>query len=167
MDDKPVAPGPHYFTCPLCEMGVLRPLGGDSAKCGDCGCLIGGEILTTLEQVYELPEVFGKHACECGHPEMRHLPDDVFRCPSCGAEVLPLSSPATPWKQAHSEAYWSGWMDGRFHDTGDFIHNPRLSKWPSAADRLDYYQGHRAGHEVRSTRKRGAIKASYGDVQKH
>lgn len=160
MDDTHSASGPHYFTCPICEMGILRPLGGDSAKCGECGCLIGGSILATLKGVNSLPEAFGAHACECGHPEMRQLPDGVFRCPSCGSEVLPITSPTNPWKHAHSEAYWCGWMDGRFHDFGDFTRNGRLLKWELAQDQLDYYRGHRAGNETRSAREHGHLKAS-------
>jgi DNA-directed RNA polymerase subunit RPC12/RpoP len=38
----------------------------------------------------ELRGLLGSHACECGHPEMRHLPDGVFQCPSCGSEVFPI-----------------------------------------------------------------------------
>ena len=160
MNNTHVAPGPHHFTCPVCEAGVLRPLGGDSAKCGECGCLIGGSILATLKGIDQLPEAFGNHACECGHPEMRQLPDGVFRCPACGSEVLPVNSPANPWRYARSEAYWCGWIDGRFHDTRDFTHDWRLSEWQAAPDRLDYYRGHRAGREARIARKRGPLKAS-------
>jgi ribosomal protein L37AE/L43A len=32
-------------------------------------------------------------ACECGHPEMRRLPDGVYWCPACGSEVPPVSPP--------------------------------------------------------------------------
>ena len=150
MDRPHVAPGPRYFTCPVCEEGFLRPLGGDSAKCGRCGCLIGGALLTTLKSIHTLPEASGTHACECGHPEMRRLPDSVSRCPSCGAEVRPVSPlPSNSWEHSHSEAYWCGWMDGHFHDSIDFTHDSRLSKWESAFDRLDYYRGHRAGREAR------------------
>jgi ribosomal protein L37AE/L43A len=49
-------------------------------------------MLLTLEQIVALPDAFGKHACECGHPEMRRLPDGVYRCPSCGSEVLPIEA---------------------------------------------------------------------------
>lgn len=86
MDDPNVAPEFHNFTCPVCELGTLHSLGGDSAKCDECGCLIGGAILTTLNGIHALPEPLGNHACECGHPEMRRLPDGVFRCPSCGSQ---------------------------------------------------------------------------------
>jgi ribosomal protein L37AE/L43A len=48
--------------------------------------------LRTLEQIASLPEVLGKHACECGHPEMRRLPDGVFHCPACGLEVVSLEA---------------------------------------------------------------------------
>ena len=32
----------------------------------------------------------GAHACEYGHPVMRRLPENVYRCPACGSEVLPF-----------------------------------------------------------------------------
>ncbi|HEX2183234.1 MAG TPA: hypothetical protein VHH10_13200 [Rubrobacteraceae bacterium] len=42
----------------------------------------------------EAPELLvGYHACECGHPGMRLLPDGVFHCPACGSEVLPIEKP--------------------------------------------------------------------------
>lgn len=160
MDFTHAASGHRYFTCPVCETGFLRALGRDSAKCSSCGCLISGAILTALKRIQDLPEVVGGHACECGHPEMRRLPDGVFRCPSCGSEVLPVAPPPNPWKPSHSEAYWSGWMDGRFHDTGCFADNSRLSGWKSAPDRLDYYRGHRSGREARNARKRDTLRAS-------
>jgi hypothetical protein len=47
-------------------------------------------MLETLCQITALPDALGSHACECGHPQMRCLPDGVFHCPACGSEVLPL-----------------------------------------------------------------------------
>jgi ribosomal protein L37AE/L43A len=45
----------------------------------------------TLLGVLALPEVLGAHTCEeCGHPQMRRLPDGVFHCPACCAEVTPV-----------------------------------------------------------------------------
>jgi hypothetical protein len=52
--------------------------------------------LLTLEQISALLDALGKHACECGHPEMRHLPDLAFHCPACGAEVLPIEALSGP-----------------------------------------------------------------------
>jgi len=49
-------------------------------------------MLLTLEQIIALPGASGKHTCECGHPEMRRLPDGMFHCPACGAEVLPVET---------------------------------------------------------------------------
>jgi hypothetical protein len=51
--------------------------------------LLSGTLLETLHRIIELPDAAGGHACECGHPEMRHLPDGVYWCPACGSEVLP------------------------------------------------------------------------------
>jgi hypothetical protein len=47
-------------------------------------------LLETLVQITALPLAVGRHACECGHPEMRLLPDGVYRCPACASEVTPV-----------------------------------------------------------------------------
>jgi hypothetical protein len=87
----------NYLVCPVCEAGELQPLGGERACCGWCGGILGTAMLLTLEQVIALPEALGSHACECGHPEMRRLPDGAFHCPSCGSEVLPVEAVSGPW----------------------------------------------------------------------
>ena len=79
----------HSIVCPMCEVGELSPDGRHLAQCGTCGAVIGGGALLILRQIIALPESLGEHACECGHPEMRRLPDGVYRCPACGLEVLP------------------------------------------------------------------------------
>lgn len=48
-----------------------------------------------------------------------------------------------------SRAYWCGWFDGRYGPTGCFTENRRLAEWDTAASRLDYYRGHRAGQATR------------------
>ena len=53
---------------------------------------MGNAIVKTLKQIVALPDARGKHPCECGYPEMRCLPDGVFHCPACRAEVLPTSA---------------------------------------------------------------------------
>lgn len=143
------------LTCPLCEVGELRPLGHNSARCTACGGVISGALLETLRQVLRLPDAVGLHACECGHPEMRHLPDGVFRCPACGSEVLPVGAPPLSWKSAgRSGAYWVGWLDGRYSAPETFTANRRLSKFEEASERLDYYRGHRDGRNARSESRR-------------
>jgi hypothetical protein len=84
---------PNSLVCPLCELSELRPVDHDSARCASCNSLVHGWTLELLRQVATLPDALGRHACECGHPEMRHLPDGVFHCPACGSEVLPLHAP--------------------------------------------------------------------------
>jgi hypothetical protein len=84
---------PNTLICPLCEAGELRPC-EIPARCGSCGRPIEGEVLRTIEQIIALPDALGRHACECGHPEMRNLPDGVFHCPACGSEVIPLEADA-------------------------------------------------------------------------
>jgi ribosomal protein L37AE/L43A len=83
---------PHYLVCPTCGSGELRPRGPELADCDSCGLSVEGAVFRTLEQIATLPDARGTHACECGHPEMRRLPDGVFHCPACGSEVLPLKA---------------------------------------------------------------------------
>ena len=109
-------------------------------------------MLEALRRIAGLQEVLGRHACECGHPEMRRLPDGVFHCPSCGSEVLPIDAHGA--LSEHSEAWWAGWMDGHFGERASFACNPNLTKWEAPSERLDYYSGHRAGSETRRDRSR-------------
>ena len=81
------ASGSNYLVCPVCEAGELHPIGDEYAHCGECGYILGPAMLLTLEQIVTLPGALGTHACECGHPEMRRLPDRVFHCPACGMEI--------------------------------------------------------------------------------
>lgn len=81
----------HPLTCPFCEDHELRAFGRNSARCDSCGGLLSGALLATLLSVSKLPDAVGGHACECGHPEMRRLPDGVYWCPACGSEVMPVS----------------------------------------------------------------------------
>lgn len=80
----------HSIVCPACELGELRSYGPDPSRCDSCGSVPDGAILKSLRRIAALPDAIGAHACECGHPEMRLLPDRVYRCPACGSEVLPL-----------------------------------------------------------------------------
>jgi hypothetical protein len=84
-----------YLVCPRCECGQLQPRGLRESKpeCDFCKCAFDDTIVGTLKQIVALPEALGKHPCECGHPEMRRLPDGVFHCPACGSEVLPVFMP--------------------------------------------------------------------------
>lgn len=161
MENSSTSNSVRSLTCPVCEAGELQPLGSGSARCDFCGALLSGTVLKTLREIMGLPDAVGGHACECGHPEMRRLPDGVYWCPGCGSEVLPIEAPPAPWKP-HSEAYWSGWMDGRFKELGSFAQSRALSRWQDAKDRLDYYRGHRAGREERlsKSRKVRLLKAS-------
>ena len=79
-----------YLVCPVCEVDKLHPVSRDCVRCASCGHILGTGMLLTIEQIIALPVALGKHACECGHPEMRLLPDAVLHCPSCGSEVLPI-----------------------------------------------------------------------------
>jgi ribosomal protein L37AE/L43A len=100
---------PHHIVCPFCEWGELVSLGPGFARCKSCGLPLLGSTLETLRDIIGLSDALGAHACECGHPEMRELPDGVFHCPACGSEVLPImvrdSSPPKPaWSLGNSTA---------------------------------------------------------------
>jgi len=139
----------HTIRCSFCEVYELERFGDGSARCSSCRSSLGTQLLSTLRQIQALPEAFGAHRCEeCGHPEMRRLPNGVFHCPACASEVLPARGSAESGTGA-SEAYLSGWMDGLFGSSEkSFVHNRELARWEDAADRLDYYRGHRAGREA-------------------
>jgi hypothetical protein len=78
------------FQGSLYRMPVVRDRRGRDPWCNSCEQAVDGSVLESLRQIVSLPEAIGGHACECGHPEMRRLPDGVFWCPACGSEVLPL-----------------------------------------------------------------------------
>ena len=89
----PTASSSGHLVCPACRSGELRHRGSDSlVVCDSCDSSLEGAILRTLEQIVALPDALGRHACECGHPEMRRLPDGAFHCPACGSEVLPIEA---------------------------------------------------------------------------
>jgi hypothetical protein len=139
------------LVCPLCEAGELKASGQSSARCDSCAGSVSGAMLAALRQIVVLPDALGRHACEeCGHPEMRRLPDGTFHCPACRSEALPSDASSTPSRpDEHAQAYWAGWGDGRFGERGSFADNPSLSRWEDPIERLDYYRGHRAGYEAR------------------
>jgi ribosomal protein L37AE/L43A len=150
------------LVCPLCEASKVYPSAQDSMTCQSCGTQLRGAMLETLRCISTLPDALGSHACECGHPEMRRLPDGTYHCPSCGSEVLPLDVPSTPSEsEEKGVAYWSGWADGCFGERGSFVDNPNLAKWENPSDRLDYYQGHRAGSEARQAAESGRLPKAY------
>jgi DNA-directed RNA polymerase subunit RPC12/RpoP len=148
-----LASRPDSLVCALCEASKLHPSDRDSMRCESCGARLSGAMLETLRRISALPDALGSHACECGHPVMRRLPDGTYHCPACGSEVLPIDSPLVDWKSGeHDEAYWAGWVDGRFGEKGSFVDNPNLVKWENPLDRLAYYRGHRAGSKARQSR---------------
>jgi ribosomal protein L37AE/L43A len=121
--------------CPFCAEAAPRSFGRNSARCEDCGGVLSEELLVALHQIAMLPAAGGRHACECGHPEMRLLPDGVYRCPTCVADVTPSSAGPRTWK---SPSTWTrtgaagltvdtvsrlasqttgAWQDGRTHPT--------------------------------------------------
>jgi ribosomal protein L37AE/L43A len=83
------------LVCPLCEASMLYPSSQGSMSCWSCGTPLEGSMLGTLRSISTLPDALGSHACECGHPEMRLLPDGTYHCPACGSEVMPIEAPST------------------------------------------------------------------------
>ena len=102
MKGSSMASKPCSLVCPLCEAGRLHTLGHDQARCDSCLDPLSGAMLEALSEIAILQNAVGSHACECGHPEMRLLPDGVFHCPACGCEVLPLA--ASKGKSARAAA---------------------------------------------------------------
>lgn len=92
------------LVCPLCEAGRLGAFGGNSVRCSSCGGLMNMAVSETLREIVHLPDDLGSHACECGHPEMRLLPDGIYRCPACSAEVLPVEE-MSPRREAEEECW--------------------------------------------------------------
>jgi ribosomal protein L37AE/L43A len=90
----------HHIVCPFCESGELASVGPGFARCGSCGLPLLGSALGTLQDVIGLPDARGSHPCQCGHPEMRRLPDGIYHCPACGSEVLPIEITLGP-KRTH------------------------------------------------------------------
>ncbi len=83
-------------------------MGPGFARCGSCGLPLLGSALETLREIVGLPDALGAHPCECGHPEMRRLPDRVYHCPACGSEVLPIESTLDPQRtRLGSASVWS------------------------------------------------------------
>jgi ribosomal protein L37AE/L43A len=158
MRGSSLASRPDSLVCPLCEVGKFYPSGQDSMRCRSCGSHLHGAMLETLRQITALQDTLGNHACECGHPEMRLLPDGTYHCPACGTEVSPADVPWTPSKSEEDcLAYQSGWADGRFGERGSFVDNLNFAKWEAPSDRLDYYRGHRAGTEARQAAEGGRL----------
>jgi ribosomal protein L37AE/L43A len=140
----------YSIVCPCCGINELERGAEGAARCTRCACRISTQVLKTLEQIVSLPDAIGSHPCECGHPEMRHLADGVLWCPGCGSEVSPLSvSEMRSELKWVSEAYRCGWAEGFLGSTESFVHNDGLARWEDTNDRLEYYQGHRAGRAVR------------------
>ena len=82
----------YSIICPCCGIDELERSAGGVVRCTRCDHRVSAQVLKTLEQIVSLPDAVGSHACECGHPEMRHLADGVLWCPGCGSEVLPFSA---------------------------------------------------------------------------
>jgi uncharacterized Zn finger protein (UPF0148 family) len=101
----PTASRSGHLLCPVCNCGKLQRQGPNlPIVCDLGGCALEGGILRTLQEIATLPDALGEHACECGHPEMRRLQDDVLYCPACHSEVLPIpahSVSQTKKRRAH------------------------------------------------------------------
>jgi hypothetical protein len=88
------ASGPCATICPHCGVNELRTSGSAPVHRDRCARATEDPFLKTLELIVALADASGEHACACGHPEMRRLPDGVFHCPACGSEVVPFEAGA-------------------------------------------------------------------------
>jgi hypothetical protein len=80
---------------------LLVSRGPGFARCASCGLPLLGSALESLQDIVDLPDALGVHACEWGHPEMRRLPDGVFHCPACRSEVSPIGARAADTRKDH------------------------------------------------------------------
>jgi ribosomal protein L37AE/L43A len=104
-----LASGSHSIICPSCEADELRSGCHNGVRCSMCGYAPSRSFLETLRQIIALPDALGSHACEeCGHPEMRRLPDRVLRCPACGSEGLPTNFQCLPQTVGPSSGHRQG-----------------------------------------------------------
>ena len=77
----------RHVCCPLCGRGEMLMVNAFLVRCTECEETISYSLFKTLHEIRNLREARGKHPCECGHPEMRRLPDGTYRCPSCNPEI--------------------------------------------------------------------------------
>jgi ribosomal protein L37AE/L43A len=75
--------------CPFCEVYDLERYGHSSLRCASRDNFLTGTLLETLRHIVDLRDAIGSHACECGHPEMKRVPDAGYWCHACSSEVLP------------------------------------------------------------------------------
>ena len=135
---------------PLCEGHRLCAHGQDSARCTSCGAIVSRPTLEVLRQITDLPDAVGSHACECGHPEMRLLPDGTRHCPACGSEVAFARCPDDPLGARGARPSVVGWLDGRsLRGAWQLRGQPQSGRWEAPSERLDYYRGHRIRSEAR------------------
>ena len=93
-------------------------------------------------------------------PRSGSLPDGTLDCSACGSELQPRGTSSTPsGSRYHGEAYWAGWVDGGFKETGSFVNNPNLARWATLSKWFDYYHGYRGGRKARRRRSGGLPKA--------
>ncbi len=108
MNGLSLASRPGSLVCPICEVGYLYLSRHDSAYCRSCGGFLDGKMLEALRRITALPNALGGHACECGHPEMRLLPDGTYHFPACGSEVVPLEASVESDPEYDGEACSAG-----------------------------------------------------------
>jgi hypothetical protein len=67
--------------CPFCEVYDLERYGHSSLRCASRDNFLTGTLLETLSHiVVDLLDAISSHACKCGHPEMKRLPDAGYWC---------------------------------------------------------------------------------------
>ena len=92
MNGSAAPSGPGALICPPRESGRLRCSPYGTARYEFCSDPSRGAVSQAQLEIASLPEALGPCACECGHPEMRLLPDGTYHRPDCGSEVWPLDA---------------------------------------------------------------------------
>ena len=104
---SPTASGADEIVCPACGRGQLQPPRDFLSRLAECDHskrAFDNTVVEMLKRIVALPTALGKHPCECGHPEMRRLPDGIFRCPVCRAEVGELDKVMARYRSAVNRA---------------------------------------------------------------
>ena len=135
--------------CPHCGRGQVHPEDPTLTRCLACGRVPEAWVVTTLEEIASLPDATGSHTCEeCGHPQMRCLPDGSFWCPGCGQDILSFEATLALWEfRQESESYRRGWLDGYLPIEVSNASRTQFVRGQGVHDEegLDYCRGYRAG----------------------
>jgi hypothetical protein len=61
------------------------------ARCDEWGCALSKDVLEIIGQIAVLPEAFGEHACDSGHPRCAFYPTASTGPPPAARRFCPRS----------------------------------------------------------------------------